>query len=48
MAEQRVVAGERLREHGPAEARPVVGDHRDRCGRFAVGVTVAARQYLLE
>jgi hypothetical protein len=35
MAEQQVVAGERLREHGPAEARPVVGDHCDRCGRFA-------------
>jgi hypothetical protein len=35
VAEQRVVADERLREHGPAKARAAVGDYRDRCGRLA-------------
>jgi hypothetical protein len=40
--QQRVVASERVGEHGPAEARPVVGDDRDRCWCLADDVVVAS------
>ena len=35
MPEQRVVAGERVSKHSPAEAWAVVGDHGDRGWRLA-------------